>query len=210
MGRTAGETKEKIVAAAMKLFDSQGFDGTTVRQIAKEAQVNLALISYYFKNKKGLLEYLMVRFYEEWFRRLDEELAKLPCEDVLPLLKAMIKWGVLYQKDNYQVTRLIQRELTVESTLAREIMGTYLSKQKHYFRVLLEEGIARGEFAPVPIEMTIINILSMMQFPYFNPRVIREVYYLEPVKEEFVEELIAQIWRMLDRLLLPRTAKADK
>lgn len=52
MKRSPKLTKQKIVGAAVELFDSQGFDGTTVRQIACKAGVNVALISYYFKNKK--------------------------------------------------------------------------------------------------------------------------------------------------------------
>jgi AcrR family transcriptional regulator len=43
---------EKILAAARKKFAEQGYEGTSVRQIASEADVNIAMISYYFGGKR--------------------------------------------------------------------------------------------------------------------------------------------------------------
>src|SRR4051812_36184241 len=48
------ESKEKLIASALKLFGTHGFDGTTVRDIADDAGVNLSLVSYYFQGKLGL------------------------------------------------------------------------------------------------------------------------------------------------------------
>ncbi len=40
----------------MRLFSEKGFDATTVRDIASTAKVNIALISYHFGSKEGLLK----------------------------------------------------------------------------------------------------------------------------------------------------------
>lgn len=44
---------------AEELFSQQGFDGTSVRKIAKAAGVNIAMISYYFGSKENLLDELI-------------------------------------------------------------------------------------------------------------------------------------------------------
>lgn len=49
-----------ILQAAEKLFAEDGFDGTSIRTIAKEANVNIAMISYYFGSKEKLLEALII------------------------------------------------------------------------------------------------------------------------------------------------------
>jgi AcrR family transcriptional regulator len=46
----------QIMEAAEKLFAEKGFDGTSVRDIAENADVNLAMISYYFGSKEKLME----------------------------------------------------------------------------------------------------------------------------------------------------------
>ena len=44
--RRAGEdTRERILAAALETFSDQGFDGTTTRDLAARAGVNLGLIT---------------------------------------------------------------------------------------------------------------------------------------------------------------------
>ncbi|MFI2743859.1 TetR family transcriptional regulator [Zhouia sp. PK063] len=53
------EKQLQILEVAEKLFAENSFDGTSVRQIAKEADVNVAMISYYFGSKEKLLETLL-------------------------------------------------------------------------------------------------------------------------------------------------------
>lgn len=49
-------TEEKIRQAATKVFLEKGFDGTTTRDIAAEAGINLALLNYYFRSKQKLFD----------------------------------------------------------------------------------------------------------------------------------------------------------
>lgn len=48
------QPRANILITALKLFAAQGLVRTTVRQIAKEASVNVSAISYYFGDKNGL------------------------------------------------------------------------------------------------------------------------------------------------------------
>lgn len=54
MARDAQATRERLVAAARMMFSRQGYEGTTVREIAAEAGVNPALINRYFGGKEQL------------------------------------------------------------------------------------------------------------------------------------------------------------
>lgn len=48
------EPHDRILRTGRHQFATQGFDGTTMRDIAFEAEVNLASIRYYFESKSGL------------------------------------------------------------------------------------------------------------------------------------------------------------
>lgn len=48
------EIRERILAAAEKMFSEKGFSSTTVREITREANCNLAAINYYFQGKDNL------------------------------------------------------------------------------------------------------------------------------------------------------------
>lgn len=55
-GRREGttESRENILAAARRLFAEQGFDGTSLRQVAREANVDPAMVHHFFKGKDEL------------------------------------------------------------------------------------------------------------------------------------------------------------
>lgn len=48
------DTKEKILSIANDLFAEKGFNGTSIREISKLADVNLSSVNYHFKNKENL------------------------------------------------------------------------------------------------------------------------------------------------------------
>ena len=52
------DKKRHILESAEKLFAVKGFEASTVRDIADEAGVNLAMISYYFGSKDKMMESL--------------------------------------------------------------------------------------------------------------------------------------------------------
>jgi AcrR family transcriptional regulator len=49
------DTEIKIKDAAKYLFLKKGFSATTTREIAKESNINLALLNYYFTSKRNTL-----------------------------------------------------------------------------------------------------------------------------------------------------------
>lgn len=60
---TDGDTRARVVAAASALFAERGFHGTTVRDIAARAGVNLAASNYHYGSKKALyLEVFRAQF----------------------------------------------------------------------------------------------------------------------------------------------------
>ena len=59
------ETKEKIISSARILFADHGFEGTSIRDIARAADVNVASVNYHFSNKENLfLEILRAGYME--------------------------------------------------------------------------------------------------------------------------------------------------
>lgn len=49
-------SKNRILAAATTLFAKKGFDGTSIREICKAADVNICMISYYWGGKQELYQ----------------------------------------------------------------------------------------------------------------------------------------------------------
>lgn len=55
------DTKARILDAAERLFTQHGYAATSVRMITREARVPVALVSYHFGSKHGLMEAVYAR-----------------------------------------------------------------------------------------------------------------------------------------------------
>src|SRR5699024_7633407 len=122
-------TKDKVVDAASQLFYHNGFEGTSVRDIAQKAQVNISQISYYFKNKQGLLEFIVTNYYEALFTMIEENMVAK--HNRLNSFVELLDLVFAYRLDHFRLTTYIQRELSMDSTFVREMAVTYLAKEEH-------------------------------------------------------------------------------
>jgi len=55
------DTKEKILDVAEELFSKYGYQGTSMRAITSQAEVNLAAVNYHFGSKQGLVTAVIER-----------------------------------------------------------------------------------------------------------------------------------------------------
>ncbi len=60
------EAKQQIFNVAVELFASKGYSAVGVREIAKTANVNLSMISYYFDGKIGILKEIIKTYFEKF------------------------------------------------------------------------------------------------------------------------------------------------
>ena len=65
--RDSSDPRNRILAAAISLFAQRGFAAVGVREIAAEAGVNIAMISYYFEGKVGILKEILEEFFRRYF-----------------------------------------------------------------------------------------------------------------------------------------------
>lgn len=131
-GRRAGapDTKSEIIAAARAEFANKGYDGTSMRAVARAAGVDPALIHHYFEGKQGLfLAALEVPFDPR------PELARAlvgPPEEMGVKLVAMVLW--LWDDPERQELLL---------TLLRSALSTVEGTQ------LIKDGVLRAVMAEV-------------------------------------------------------------
>ena len=63
-GTRTRDTRERILDVALDLFIEQGFDGTSLRQIAEQLGVTKAALYYHFESKDDILLALHMRLHE--------------------------------------------------------------------------------------------------------------------------------------------------
>lgn len=72
----AGQTRARILAAALELFRERGFDQTTMRDIAAAAGVAIGAAYYYFDSKESLVMAFYHQAKDEMHERIEATLAR--------------------------------------------------------------------------------------------------------------------------------------
>lgn len=199
------DTKEAIVRAAISLFNSQGYSGTSIREIAELAKVNISSIGYYFENKSGLLEYCFTHFFEQYVAIIEEEYSLMSENGAKECLKRLSARLLHYQCENIRLASVVYREMSMDSQIVREIMSTYYHKEKFYFQKIFERGFEWNEFRPHSIPYLIIQIKGMLMMPFMNAHYIREVLYVFPNEPFFEQRYLKEINSWIDNTLCKTT-----
>lgn len=153
------DKKTRILMAAEKLFSELGYEGTSTRQIAKEAGANMAMINYYFGSKDGVFMEIMTNRVNEIRMQLTNiQLERIPVIDKLMLFIDQYARRIL---SNICFHKMMHRELSLTqrpemfSTLKAAMMNNLAAVEE-----LINEGIAEGSFRKVDVRMVIATIMG--------------------------------------------------
>ncbi len=141
--RDATKSKKLILQNAIKLFSKNDFSSVSMDTLAKECDLNKAMIFYYFKNKKGLYNAVIIKVLDDIYNAVLEENQKYI--DATDKIKSFIKCFSTYAWNNPYLASLLLRELSHSG----EISNTLFSNMKKLYKLfynILESGDKTGEF----------------------------------------------------------------
>jgi AcrR family transcriptional regulator len=140
--RKKRETRARIQEAARQLFLDQGFDNTTVEQIAEAADVSQATFFNYFPAKQALLGEMTGEVFAHLQTLVEQQLARRASaqDRILRLAE--------YAAEEIGSTKGLAREVLLElvRTTARPgELAPYLQRLHEPFAAIIREGQERGE-----------------------------------------------------------------
>ncbi|WP_108671306.1 forespore capture DNA-binding protein RefZ [Peribacillus acanthi] len=211
MKKTNG-SKQAIIEAALYLFHLNGYHGTSIRDIAKKAKVNSATISYYFKNKNGLLEHCFISYLEEYTGILEKSIQDLADMDAKDCLNEILTNIFNFHSKNFVAARFIHREMSLDTNLNREILSTYLMKEKYLFTMVLEQGFEQQSFRKVSIQAFILQLKGLILAPVIHAHYAMEVLHMFPQEKYFMDKYLKQVQEFLANFLWsqPKVEKKTK
>lgn len=121
-------TRRALIHAAIKVFARDGFHAASTRELANSANVNLALINYYFKGKQGL--YLAA--FEEITTQIKSEI--VPVEDKIRLCLEKYDWSTLDKDGRKEI--LLPLLLEMANTFLKLLTS---DKTKEWAQLIMRE-----------------------------------------------------------------------
>lgn len=139
------DARQRLLETAARLFGDQGFEAVSTRQLAKEAKVNIAMISYYFGSKEDLLKAIFVQKIPLMRSHLENmQSQNISAWDKLCVVVDLYVDKILSQSN---MTKLIYRELSLNHRPdVKEFLLEGLEKNWSILYQLITEGQETGLF----------------------------------------------------------------
>src|SRR5262245_15423401 len=118
----AEKTRESLLDASTKLFAEKGYDGTTVKDIADAAGVNVSMISYHFEGKEGIYRSCLERFGMDRLGMAQRVLTPpASAEELRVRLDMFVGEMLVAHVEQPEVCRIIHRETELGLPIAWEV-----------------------------------------------------------------------------------------
>lgn len=195
------KSEDKIREAAKRVFLKKGFDGTTSRDIAKEADMNIALTNYYFRSKEKLFLEIFKDVLEEYFQDMLTILNK--DIDIKDKISELIDNDFEKMKKAPDLVIFIMNEmhkapqrLFPDMSIFRQVRETRLKKQ-------LEEGVANGTLRAMDLEHILPLIKCGVEFIFMGREIHKELFQMTDTEfEKYAQEQKEHIKAMVCNYLV--------
>ncbi|WP_288461066.1 TetR/AcrR family transcriptional regulator [uncultured Chryseobacterium sp.] len=180
--------EENILFAAEKLFAEKGFEGTSTREIAKAANVNISMISYYFGSKEKLYEKLVeYRMSEgQFFSKDIIERTDINEWEKVQKIVDQFAGKVRHNKCFY---RIMQREqLHAENPQIVEFLKETKMGFISMYSKILESGLQKGIFTKNPPIYLLHSTVSGTLFYASNAKEMYKEFLNDTNEEEIFDE----------------------
>jgi AcrR family transcriptional regulator len=195
-----------VLAAATEVFARDGFEGTSLRNIAEVAGVDIATLKYHVGNKAALFTEVYQDGYEHFQHSLGPLLLRVPLardrEELISEVKALFERGYDYLEQHEAFVRLWlfrllegpEEVLEAEETLRSNVMALIEAAVD----ILCERGLVRRE---VDVRVLVLAVITAL--PTLALGAKARPGLLGPAERTPRERFVAFFVEVLQRLLLP-------
>lgn len=189
------QTEKLVLEAAMKVFTQKGYAAARMDDIAKEANINRALLHYYFRSKDKMFDLIFEQKVKEFFSGLGQILfSDRKLEDVI---REMVKHEITLIVANPYLPLFVLQELQqsperlLNHAKASGMSPNLILKR---FSVLVNDAIRSKTINKIEPGQLLINIMSLCIYPMIAKPVLKSVLELDDKKfEKMMTQRIEQV-----------------
>jgi TetR/AcrR family transcriptional regulator len=197
------DKKDHILDVAEKVFSEHGFDGASTRMISGEANVNMAMLNYYFGSKEGLFIAVVERKITS-FQDILQSLGN--STDISPWDKIERYIEIYGDKvvNNNCFQKLLYRELGINRrTALSDKLRSILMVNVGELTKILDEGVRLGQFnADIDVAMVLATLYGTKNYIINTPLMASTLLGFDVQDDKMMEEkLKPRIKTYMKRLL---------
>jgi AcrR family transcriptional regulator len=187
MSAQAKDTENLILDAARKVFIRNGFEGTTMQMIADEADINKALLHYYYRNKDRLFEGVFMEAFGKMLPKIQQILfSEKPFMEKIGIF---VESYITTLQEVPEIPMFILHE--IHRNPERVIANVSKSGiNPAAFKEMIEAEVKKGTIREIDPYQLLVNMLAMCIFPFAAKPIIQGFIFRNDEKKflEFIEK----------------------
>lgn len=164
-------TEQVILNAAISIFQKKGMAGTRMQEIADEANINKAMLHYYYRNKQQLFEAVFMQAFQKLAPQLNLIFAS--GIGVNEKIRKFTASYIDFILDNPYLPNFIVQELNNNPEFVLKFMSHKGKPDPTPFLRQIEEEIKAGNIKKIPPKQLLLNLLSLTIFPFVGEIMIK-------------------------------------
>ena len=199
------DTKERIINSAMKEFSLNGFNGSRVENITKNANINKAMLFYYFDSKQNLYDIIIKKTATALMVKLNEVIhPELTIEEFLDKFPDI--YIDFFSKNKYFINMLsidlIQNPNHIADLIGKMFVEKFGDGPAPFETLVLKWYKEKKITEKDPIHF-ILNIMSLVIFPFIIKPIPEKIFKRKiDENEEYYDYRKKSIKNILKRGLL--------
>jgi TetR/AcrR family transcriptional regulator len=190
---TAIANRRAILSAALDVFSTRGYDGTTTRAVAKKARLKQGHLSKYFPTKEALWRGAIEEFQGEIEQMLDGNLHRADLKRPVAVARTVLTHLLRFFAVNHRLSRLMLQEFSVSSPRHDWVVSHIGRPIWERLQPLFEALHARDRsIAPTPSFSYFALIGSALIF-FGSPSEVRKISGSKPTDPPTAEAYIEYI-----------------
>lgn len=166
------ETEDKILIAARKVFIAKGMEGARMQEIADEAQINKALLHYYFRSKELLFEKVFIEAVQNAFPSIAEFI--IADRPFWGKIEFFIDRYLSLIQENPIIPAFIMQEMNRDPENLVQILKGNSINFKDIATVIKQDIDKEGAtLIPISPEHFIVNLIALCVFPFVAAPMIK-------------------------------------
>jgi TetR/AcrR family transcriptional regulator len=159
------ETRERILAAAHRVFVRLGTSKARTVDIAEEAGVNKALLHYYFATKANLADAVFAASLSQLMPRVFGILGD-PARSLEEKIRDVTREQIDFHGSRPYLAGYVVSEMHTEPDRLRKILESAGRPPLGSLATQLEGEAAAGRMRPMSAEMFVVNLMAWVVFPF--------------------------------------------
>ena len=191
------DKQKRVLIASLTLFSEVGFEKTTSLDIARRAEVSEGTVFSYFKTKEGILNTLLLLFFDQVIPETIELFTdqKVLCNDesVTVFFRSMIEDRLNFLINNRDIIKILFSRCLIDLSWFEKTESIVQNNIVTPLNPILDNYKVKGELVNWPNERIIRNIISLM-LSYAVPSILNsKAIDVGKVSDEMIEILANRI-----------------